>query len=211
MVAGPQRSPSEDDDVPTRRAYDSTLRQERAAETRDRIVAAGAELLRGASIRDWQGLTIRAVAEHAGVNERTVYRHLTNERGLRDAVMRRLEHEAGIDLDGLRLEDVTDVAARIFRTVAAHPLEARPPLDPTLSAVSQRQREALLGAVTARAEGWSEADRTKAAAMIDVLWAVAPYERLVTDWQLDPADAAGAITWVIGLIEAAVAEDRPPG
>ena len=124
--------------MPTRRAYDSTLRQERAAETRDRIVAAGAELLRGASIRDWQGLTIRAVAEHAGVNERTVYRHLTNERGLRDAVMRRLEHEAGIDLDGLRLEDVTDVAARIFRTVAAHPLEARPPLDPTLSAVSQR-------------------------------------------------------------------------
>src|SRR3546814_2683945 len=67
-----------------RRSYDSTLRRERAALTRDRIVAAGCELLQGSSIRDWRGLTIRAVAERAGVNARTVYRHLGNERGLQD-------------------------------------------------------------------------------------------------------------------------------
>ena len=34
--------------------YDSPLRQQRAEETRDRIVAAGCELLRGSSIRDWR-------------------------------------------------------------------------------------------------------------------------------------------------------------
>src|SRR5581483_2680711 len=88
-----------------RRPYDGSLRRERAAETRDRIVTAGSELLRLAPVRDWRGLTVRAVAERAGVNERTVYRHFGNERGLRDAVMKRQEEEAGIDLEGMHLDD----------------------------------------------------------------------------------------------------------
>ena len=100
----------------TRRRYDSTLRRERATQTREDIVAAGADLLHGSSIRDWQALTIRAVAERAGVHERTVYRHFGNERSLRDAVMRRLEQDAGIDLAQMRLEDIADVTARIFST-----------------------------------------------------------------------------------------------
>ncbi len=89
--------------LPRRRHYDTSLRQKRAAETRERIVTAGVELLHGSSIRDWRPLTIRGVAERAGVNERTVYRYFGNERGLRDAVMQRLEEEAGIDLAGMRV------------------------------------------------------------------------------------------------------------
>ena len=40
--------------------------------------------------------------------------------------------------------------------------------------------------------------------MLDVLWAVVSYERLVVDWELDPKDAIRGITWVIGLVEDAV-------
>jgi AcrR family transcriptional regulator len=212
MAAGP-RSWRKKEGVPepARRPYDSTLRRQRAAETRERIVAAGSEIFRASSIRDWRALTVRAVAERAGVNERTVYRHFANERRLRDAVMHRLEQEAGIDLAGLQLEDVTGVTARIFRQVAAHPLDARPPLDPTLAAAGQREREALRAAVSARTESWSEADRTVAAAMFDVLWAVASYERIVVDWQLAPDEAIRGLTWVAGLIEQAVRDGRGPG
>ncbi len=95
-----------------------------AAETRSRIVEAGCELLRASSVRDWHALTIRAVAERAGVNERTVYRHFTNERGVRDAVMARLEEQAGIDLAGFTLDDVVDVTERIFDSVSSHPIES---------------------------------------------------------------------------------------
>ncbi|HEV3056512.1 MAG TPA: helix-turn-helix domain-containing protein, partial [Solirubrobacteraceae bacterium] len=95
------------DSLPKRR-YDNTLRRERANETRDRIVRAGADLVRQSSIRDWHGVTIRAVAERAGINERTVYRHFPNERVLRDAIMQRLEEAVGIDLAQLRLDDVAD-------------------------------------------------------------------------------------------------------
>jgi AcrR family transcriptional regulator len=196
--------------APARRRYDSTLRRERAAQTRERIVAAGVEILRGSSIRDWRAMTIRAVAERAGVNERTVYRHFANERALRDAVMHRLEVDAGTDLTAMRLEDIADVTARLLRFLGSYPLDPRPPLDPTLADANRRQHEALVGAVAERAARWAAADRTLAAAMFDVLWAVASYERLVLDWELDREDAIRAITWVTGLVEEAVREGRRP-
>jgi AcrR family transcriptional regulator len=189
-----------------RRSYDSTLRRQRAAETRERIIAAGSELLHGSSVRDWHGLTIRAVAERAGVNERTVYRHFTNEQGLHDAVMHQFEDEAGIDLRGMRLEDVADVTARIFAHVSSYPPDARQALDPTLLDAKQRQHEALLTAVAARAGTWSDEDRTVAAAVLDVLWSVASYERMVVDWQIEPAEATRGISWVIGLVRQAITQ-----
>jgi len=193
-----------------RRRYDTTLRRQQAAATRERIVAAGSELLHGSPIRDWRALTVRAVAERAGVNERTIYRHFANERALRDAVMQRLEEESGVDLAGMRLEDVADAAARIFEHVSAYPRRPRPPLDPTLTAAGQRQRKALLDAVAARSAGWTKVDRVVAAAMLDVLWSVAAYERLVVEWQLDREQAIRGITWVIGLVEEAVRKGRRP-
>jgi len=194
----------------TPRRYDNTLRLERAAQTRDRIVTAGAALLRRSSIRDWRAVTIRAVAESAGVNERTVFRHFANERALRDAVMRRLEQEVGIELTQLRLDDLAAATARIFRHVASYPLDRRQDLDRTLADASRRQHEALLGAVEEHTEQWPAADRTLAAAMFDVLWAVGSYERLAVDWQLDREEAIRAISWVIGLLQEAVAEGRRP-
>ena len=193
-----------------KRRYDNTLRRERANETRERIVAAGAELVRKSSIRDWHGVTIRAVAERAGVNERTVYRHFANERALRDAVMRRLESAVGVDLTHLRLDDVGDAAARIFRHVAAYPREPRPPLDSTLAEANRRQHEALLAAVDAHAERWPPADRALAAAVLDLLWAVGSYERLVRDWNLDDGEAIRAMTWVISLVEGAIRHGERP-
>jgi AcrR family transcriptional regulator len=142
------------DAAPTRRPYDSTLRRERAAQTRERIVVAGAELIRGASIRDWRDLTIRAVAERAGVNERTVYRHFANERVLRDEVMHHLEQKVGVDLAHMRLEDVAGAAARIFEHLSAYPLDRRRPIDPTLIEANRRRHDALLAAVEKEAERW---------------------------------------------------------
>ncbi|HUO49056.1 MAG TPA: helix-turn-helix domain-containing protein, partial [Acidimicrobiales bacterium] len=194
-----------------RRAYDSTRRREKAAQTRQRIVLAGSELLHASHVRDWRVLTVRAVARRAGVNERTVYRHFANERGLRDAVMAQIEQEAGIVLDGMALEDVTEVASRIFEHVSSFPLSPGPTLDPTLTEANRRQHRALLDAVAARAGTWSEAERTMAAGMLDVLWSVAAYERLVRDWQLDPRQAISAIGWVIAMVESAVRDGRAPG
>jgi AcrR family transcriptional regulator len=195
---------------PSRRPYNGARRREQAAETRERIVSAGSELLHRSSIRDWRDLTIRAVAERAGVNERTVYRYFGNERGLRDAVMQREEEDAGIDLEGMQLDDIADIASHIFDHVSSYPTEPRAPLDPTLAVANQRQREALLGAIADYASEWSAEDQTVGAAMFDVLWSVATYERLVVDWQVDQKRAIRGIAWVIGLVEDAVRNGRGP-
>ena len=194
----------------TRRGYDNTTRLRQAAETSDRIVAAGAELLHASSIRDWRAVTIRAVAEHAGVAERTIYRHFGNERGLRDAVLHHLEAQAGVRLDDLRLAGVADAARRIFEHVSSYPPDTRPALDPTLSDASRRQHEALRRAVDAEAGDWSDDDQVAAAAVLDVLWSLDAYEHLATAWHLDREDATRAISWAIGLVEAAVRTDQRP-
>ncbi len=204
------KKPTTDHPARSGRTYDGTLRRERAAETRERILVAGSELIHRTAVRDWKKLTVRAVADRAGVNERTVYRYFGSERGLRDAVMHRNEQEAGIELTGMELSDIATVATQIFDHVAQYPREPRPPLDPTLVAAKERQQKALLGALAERTRPWSDPDRTVVAAVFDVLWSVASYERLVVDWGIDHDRAVEGMAWVIGLVEQAVRDGRGP-
>jgi AcrR family transcriptional regulator len=196
--------------APTPRQYDSPLRRRQAVETRERIVAAGCRLLQRSSVRDWRALTVRGVAEQAGVNERTVYRYFGNERSLRDAVMQRLEQRAGIDLEALSLDNVAAVAARILTHVSSYPLRPKPVLDPTLTDAHLRQRTALLDALDETTAGWADEDRRAVAALLDVLWSVASYERLVSDWDLEEERAIRALAWAIGLVQEAVRSGRSP-
>ena len=197
--------------APKRRPYESPLRRQQAAQTRDRIVAAGVELVHSFPSWNWRDLTVRAVARRAGVNESTVYRYFSTERGLRDAVMRRLVEESGVDLRGLRLEDFADVIARVFAYLSSFPIKPRQTEDPTFAATDERRREALVAAVAQAAPDWSDAECRLAAAMLDMFWSVPSYERLISAWGLDPGEATRAVGWVIGLIEAAVRAGRGPG
>lgn len=209
MATAKTRERTQDRSVEPRR-YDSPVRRQQALETRERIVEAGCKILRKSSIRDWHALTIRGVAEVAGVNERTVYRYFGNERGLRDAAMNRLEEKSGIELDGMRLEDVSAIAARIFAHVSAYPARPKPPLDPTLTDANRRQRDALFVALADDTADWSTSERASAAALLDVLWSVATYERLTSDWEMDRDQAVDTVTWAISLVEDAIREGRQP-
>jgi AcrR family transcriptional regulator len=194
----------------TRRAYDSPVRRQRAAETRERILTSGAELLHGFPIWNWAALTVRAVAERAGVTERTVYRYFATERELRDAVLERLEEESGVDVAGLALDDVAPVTARMLEYVSSFPLAPRAPRDETVAAANARQRAALVAAIDAHTDDWAPGERAIAAAVLDVLWSVVSYERMVVDWELAPEDAIRGLTWTIDLVQAAVRAGTPP-
>lgn len=195
-----------------RRRYDSPVRRRQAAETRERIVVAGSELVHEFDSWHWDALTFRAVAERAGVGERTVYRHFPTERHLHDSVMARLEEEAGVTYEGLDLAALPEIATRVFssrRSFAARGIvEAS---DPLFVEVDQRRREALLIAVTDATPGWSETERSTIAALLDVVWSMPAYERLVGAWDLDGDDATDAITWLMSLLTDAIGGDtRPP-
>lgn len=193
-------------DATARRRYDNSRRREQAAATHRRILDCGCALVHESEVRDWSGLTVGAVATRAGVSERTVYRHFATERGLRDAVMHRIEQEAGIDLAGLRLAGVADVTERILEQVAAYPPRPRPPVDDVLQATHQRQRDALVAAVQREAKTWARDEVERVAAVLDVLWSVAAYERLVVDWEFDHGEATRALRGSIETLVASIAE-----
>ncbi len=193
-----------------RRKYDSPVRRQQAAETRERILVAGSELVHGFSRWDWSGLTVRAVARRAGVNERTVYRHFASERGLHDAVMARLVEEAGDPLDGLTLDGFGPVVGRLFAYLSTFATDPRTTTDPTFAAVDERRRRALVAAVEPSTPGWSAGDREMAAALLDVLWNVTTYERLVAAWGLSPEQATQAATGLVALLADAIGDGRRP-
>lgn len=193
-----------------RRKYDSPVRRQRSAETRERIVVAGSELVHGFPRWDWSGLTVRAVARQAGVNERTVYRHFGSERGLHDAVMRRLVEEAGNPLDGLTLAGLAPVVADLFAYLGSFATAPRTTDDPTFRAVDEDRRRALLDAVRPSTPGWPDEDRAMAAALLDVLWSVTTYERLVAAWGLDAEQATRAVTGLVDLLVDGIGAGRRP-
>ncbi len=199
------------DTAPEKRRYDSTLRRERAAQTRQRIVEAGAELVHSFSSWDWRELTIRAVADRAGVHERTVYRHFPTEQHLRTAVLARLEQEAGIDPYAVTLDGIGEHVEQLFGYLSTFTSSTEPAVDTALEDEDRRRKEGLVEALRAAAPNWDERDRTMAAALIDVLAGVGSYRRFVSGWQLTSEEAASAATWLIDLLAREVREDRPPG
>ncbi len=210
MTSPPAESAAPRGARPTRR-YESPLRQERAAQTRERIIAAGSDLVRELSSWDWRELTIRAVAQRAGVHQRTVYRHFPSEQDLRAAVVQRLEQEAGVIVEGLQLADVPEQVAKLFGYVSAFASSNAHQPDASLLAVDRRRKDSLLAAVEAAASDWTDDDRRLATAMIDVLWSVSTYRGLVGGWQLEPEEAVRGVNWLVGLVSAAIAGGRPPG
>ncbi len=198
--------------IASRRTYDNRARQEKAAQTRERIVAAGSELVHDFDSWNWRDLTFKAVAERAGVGERTVYRHFPTERHLHDAVMQRLESEAGISYEVVDLTNIGDVTGRVFASLQRFSVRksVEAPQDPTFVGVDVRRREALTRAVTAAAPGWSAAEQHLTAGLLDVLWNVPSYERLVGEWDIDGTEATRAIGWLMAKVVAAIEDDDPP-
>jgi len=201
-------------DAPTRapRPYRSRVREQKTAETRERIVRAGVAIVERLSDLDWSAMTFKAVADGAGVSKRTVFRHFATERELHDAVMQRFQERAGVSYGHVELNDVAAVARRVFEAlsnfaVSSWSVETD---DPTFTAMDRARGDALRGAVAAAAPDWPSEQRALVAGVLDVLWSPPAYERLVVHWGASSSDAIKAIEWAIGLVVQSVESGQPP-
>jgi len=175
-------------------------------------VTAGSELVHEFDSWSWDTLTFRAVAERAGVGERTVYRHFPTERHLHDAVMTRLEEEAGVAYEDLDLASLPEVTARVFSSRGSFAAREAIAADaePLFVQVDQRRRDALLAAVVTSTPTWSDAEQRIVAALLDIVWSMPAYERLVGAWDFEGDDATHAITWLMSLLTRTIDDDAPP-
>lgn len=192
------------------RRYDSPVRRERSAKTRERIVEAGAALVHELASWDWRGVTVREVAARAGVHERTVHRHFATERDLRAAVLQRLVDESGVTVEGMRLADVPQHVQQLFDYLSRFSRAPQREPDAVFVALDDRRKAALLETVGAAAGRLSPEEQRLVAAMIDVLWGLPTYNRLISGWALDADDAARGVNWVIRLLAEAVEAGRGP-
>ena len=194
------------------RPYRSRVREQKTAETRERIVRAGVGIVERLPAMDWSAMTFQAVADGAGVSKRTVFRHFATERELHDAVMQRFQERAGVSYEHVDLQSVAGVARRVFEAMSSFAVASwgTEPDDPTFTAMDRARGDALHGAVAAAAPDWSPEQRALAAGVLDVLWSPLSYERLVVHWGASSADAIKAIEWAIGLVVSRVESGRPP-
>ena len=194
----------------SRRSYHSPARQKAAAATRDRIIDAGTRLVRGFTTWDWDELTFRAVAERAEVSERTVYRHFPTERHLHDAIMGRLEGEAGIAYEDVALDNFAEVTARLFASLGRFAIKDSigAPHGAAFVGAEAKRHDALDRAVVA--PHLPDAQRRALAGLLDVLWSPPTYERLVGAWNLENTEAVDAIQWLITKVIAAVENNEAP-
>jgi AcrR family transcriptional regulator len=198
--------------VATRRSYNSPLRRQQTVDTRGRIVAVGAEIARKLPSWDWSAMTFKTVGERADMSERTVRRHFTTERALRDAIQQQLLQECGVDFDQVELPHFADAAEQILRYLAgfASAPQAALSSDPGFTAMDADRRTSLLKAVARATPGWTSTDRKIAAATLDLFWTPVNFERLGSAWQLDQAAAIKLIRWAVSLIHGAIREGKRP-
>lgn len=98
-----------------KRNYVSSVRASAAAETRERIIAAGAKLLRkDASIANF---SLEVVAKAAGVTRLTVYNQFGSRRGLLEAVFDDIAREGGL-FELAEVMTMADPRAALDRVVA---------------------------------------------------------------------------------------------
>jgi AcrR family transcriptional regulator len=181
------------------------------AETRERILDAASALVHEFESWDWRPLTFRAVAERAGVGERTVYRHFATEQALHEAVMRHLAQESGVEFDGLTIDEVSKIGAKVFASMSTFAAPAWVDVEEgVFLAQDERRKAALVAAVEAATDDWSDEEQTRAAAALDVLWHPPSYQRLVTAWKLGADEAAEVIDWMMTLVVDAIRDGHAP-
>lgn len=188
------------------RAYRSTLREEQAKATRQRIVDA---LVEQASERGRTEFSIAEVAARAGVAERTVYRYFPTREALLDAVSAALdaltqsEPKSPDDVEGhvralfAWFEDNAQLIEASHATGVGSEVRAR----------GRRQRGARTKAML---DVWladlPEPDRRRAFAVFRSMFGSFTWRTMRSELGLSAEETVDAVDWVLGLVMADLAK-----
>jgi len=184
-----------------RRPYHSPLRAEQAAGTRSRIVEACVGL-----IRSGRELTVGAVAEAAGVQERTVYRHFATKEALEAAVWTWIvENLTQAELTASSEDELVNAMRRSFAGFEAGAalieamLHSRQGL--TIRQSQQTARRAMFERCAQAAVPDADSERhTRLAAALQLLYSATAWEQLRQFWGTDAEAAADIVETAIRLV-----------
>lgn len=183
------------------RTYNSRLRQEQAGATRERILAAMADLL--LTKGRIEQVTNRAVAAAAGVTEVTVYRHFPSRDVLLRGLWEWLNRRNGVTV-GMP-ESADDIIAKLpalYATFDAAPAHIVASLTSQQGremreSLNEPRRAAFLSAVVEAAPDLPAGEQEKAAAMLQLIYSAYGWVSLREQWGVTGERAADAATWAV--------------
>ncbi|PWR20071.1 TetR/AcrR family transcriptional regulator [Zavarzinia compransoris] len=195
------------------KTYDSPLRRRQQAATRDAILEAAGLLVEE---RGLDALSFAAVAERAGVQERTVYRHFPTRGELLAAFWTWVNDQAGI----AGFPDSEAALRRLPPAVFARFDERAGMMRALVFSEAGRQfrlavngeRQAAYRTILAeRLKDLDPAAATRICAVVQLLYSATAWATLRDCWPLDGKAAGETVAWAIDRLLAAVeAGDCPP-
>ena len=189
------------------RAYKSPVREKQLQETREAILTALHDLMADAEAPD--DIPVEAIAERAGIQRRTVFRHFPTKADLLAAFWPWLNARIGTSPAPDTLREVVEGPRRAFPRFDANEgairaaLHSRTGREMRLGTVADRRRHfAAALAWTTRSLPPAEAARIEALAHL--LYSASAWEALKDYGGLTGAEAGEAASWALEVILSAV-------
>lgn len=190
------------DNTGSKRSYTSPLRERLAQETRELIFRGAAKVLEDEAHDE---LSYAAVAQAAGVAERTVYRHFPTKDQLLDAVWQWTREQMGFGRYPADPRELLAMLPEVYRGFDRHARlmqgylfsQAGRRLQQRYAARRRKSLRACLAEATA---GLTAADRRNAEAVIQLLYSGRGWSALRDNWGLSGEEAAQAAAWAVQVL-----------
>jgi AcrR family transcriptional regulator len=192
-----------------KRVYHSPLRQEQAAQTRERIFMAAMDYL---ETHDIETLTLRQVAQLAGVSPPTVYAHFPTMDDLVTAFFHWMKEGLGLDQPLPPLAELPEVPARRFPLYERHArllcnLMNRPSWDRARLGDRTQRHNVWLDRLRAEIPGASEAQLRLGGRALFAFWSPTLWRWMKETGGLSPEDCERVARWAIAALAEALKRD----
>ena len=191
------------------RSYESPLRDAQAALTRERILMAAKDYL---ETHDIETLTLRRLAERAGVSAPTVYAHFATVDDLVAAFFQWLKPRLGLQRPLPALDEMAELPAALFPNYEAYGallrnLMNRPAWDRQRHADSAGRHGGWIEAVGAALPELTPEQRRRGALAVSAFWTPTVWRWLVDTCGFTPKEAEQVASWAIAALVDALERD----
>ncbi|MBK5289067.1 MAG: TetR/AcrR family transcriptional regulator [Acidimicrobiia bacterium] len=185
-----------------KRSYRSPLRKAQAGQTRELILASVCELASAGHIDD---LSMRQLADSAGVSERTIYRYFPDRQALLNGLTDWLSERMGtgpLESTVTTIDELAEIVPEVFGRFDAEAQMARAamlvgpdPANPTEDA--RRRSEMMSELITASFPDLTEAERHGLLALVRSLVNSGTWWRMREEFGLTGRDSGALVGWML--------------
>lgn len=199
--------------MPPPRAYNSPLREEKARQTREAILAALFDLLQASGSTD--DISMDAIARQAGVERRTLFRHFATRDDLLAAFWQWINARIGANPAPRELAEIIDGPRLTFPRFDSHDgairaaLHSRTGQTMRAGTIAER-RTAFRAALAPVTDGLAPGEAASVEALAHLLFSASAWEVMKDYGGLNGTEAGQTASWALEVILSAITSGQRP-